>query len=112
MAQQLLELADRSGQSWRIPLIPDPPKFQAHPLKTVTARLAVKNPVAAGLRRAFIHCTDKSPDSPVALAWPAIERAAEMAREQGWWYRTLSTEHSPQHTRPHELAELLLELAE
>ncbi|MDQ3249113.1 MAG: alpha/beta hydrolase [Chloroflexota bacterium] len=112
MAQQLLALAERAGQGWRIPLIPDPPKFQPHPLKTVTDALAVKNPAAVGLRRAFIYCTDKSPASPVALAWPAIARAAEAARRQGWWYRTLPTDHSPQHTMPHELANLLLELAQ
>ncbi len=112
MAQQLLDLAESAGQGWRIPLIPDPPKFQPHPLKTVTDRLAVKNPAAVGLRWAFIHCTDKSPDSPVALAWPAIDRAAEKARREGWWYRTLPTDHSPNRTIPHELAGLLLELAE
>ena len=59
MAEQLLKLAESDGQGWRIPLIPDPPKFQPHPLKTVTDPLAVKNPVAVGVRRAFIHCTDK-----------------------------------------------------
>lgn len=112
MAQQLLDLAERAGEGWRIPLIPDPPKFQPHPLRTVTDALAVKNPIAVGLRRAFIYCTNKSPDSPVALAWPAIERAAKAARRAGWWYRTLPTDHSPHHTMPHELAELLLELAE
>jgi pimeloyl-ACP methyl ester carboxylesterase len=112
MAQQLLELAERAGQGWRIPLIPDPPKFQPHPLKPVTDALAIKNPAALGLRRAFIHCTEKSPNSPVALAWPAIERAAEAARRAEWWYRTLPIDHSPQHTMPHELAGLLLELAQ
>lgn len=111
MAQQLLELAESAGQGWRIPLIFDPPKFQPHPLKTVTDPLAVKNPIAVRLRRSFIYCTAKSLDSPVALAWPAIDHAAEVARRQGWWYRTLPTDHSPNHTMPHELAGLLLELA-
>lgn len=112
MADQLLALAASDGQGWRIPLIPDPPKFQPHPLKTVTDRLAVKNPVAIGVRRAFIHCTDKSALSPVALAWPAIDRAAQAASRQGWWYRTLPTDHSPNHTMPHELADLLLDLVQ
>jgi len=111
MAEQFLDLAARAGEGWQIPLIPDPPKYQPHPLKTVTDRLVVKNPAAVGLRRAFIHCTAQSPASPVALAWPAIERAAETARQQGWWYRTLPTDHSPNHTMPHELVGLLLELA-
>jgi hypothetical protein len=47
----------------------------------------------------------------VALAWPAIDRAAEKARQSGWWYRALATGHGPNETMPHELAALLLELA-
>jgi pimeloyl-ACP methyl ester carboxylesterase len=111
MAQQLLDLAEKEGDGWRIPLIPDPPRFQPHPLKTVTDLLEVKNPAAVRIPRAFIHCTAKSKDSPLALAWPAIDRAAENARQQGWWYRTLPTDHSPHRTMPQELSELLLELA-
>jgi pimeloyl-ACP methyl ester carboxylesterase len=111
MAQQLLDLAEKEGDGWRIPLIPDPPRFQPHPLKTVTDPLKVKNPAAVRIPRAFIHCTAKSKDSPLALAWPAIDHAAETARQQGWWYRTLPSDHSPHRTMPQELSELLLELA-
>jgi pimeloyl-ACP methyl ester carboxylesterase len=111
MASKLLDLAEKQGDGWRIPLIPDPPRYQPHPLKTVTDPLAVTNPSTAQIPRAYIHCTAKSKDSPVALAWPAIDRAAERARQQGWWYRCLPTDHSPHVTMPRELVDLLLELA-
>ena len=111
MAQKLGDLAMEQGDGWCIPLIPDPPKFQPHPLKTVSDRLEIRNPTAAQLPRAYIHCTAKSNNSPLALAWHAIDCAAEEARQQGWWYRTLPTDHSPHRTMPQELSELLLELA-
>jgi pimeloyl-ACP methyl ester carboxylesterase len=112
MAQKLIDLAKEKGNGWCIPLIPDPPRFRPHPLATVTDCLEVKNLRAIQIPRAFIHCTAKSPNSPLALAWSAIDRAAEEARQQGWWYRTLPTDHSPHRTAPNELSELLLELAE
>ena len=111
MTQKLLEAAREKGDGWRIVLNPNPPRFQPHPLRTVTDPLEVNNPAARPIPRAFIHCTDKSADSPLALAWPAIDRAAEVARQQGWWYRTLPTDHSPHRTMPQELVALLLELA-
>jgi len=45
------------------------------------------------------------------MTYPAIERAANNAREQGWWYRELTASHGPEETMPRELADLLLELA-
>ena len=110
LAHKLLGLARQKGDGWGVPLIPDPPKFQPHPLKTVTDALEINNPKATHIPRAFIHCTQKPADSPLALLWPAIDRAAENARQQGWWYRTLPTDHSPHRTMPRELAALLLEL--
>lgn len=111
MARKLLDLAEAQGDGWRIPLVPGPPRYQAHPLKTVTDRLAINHPQAAAIPRAYIHCTAKDPNSPVALAWPAIDQAAAEAQQQGWWFRTLPTDHSPHRTMPGELAALLLELA-
>ena len=110
MAGAMLDLAEKQGDGWRIPLNPDPPRIFPHPLKTVTDPLPVNNPLAARVPRAYIHCTAKPPDAPLALAWPALDRAAEQARRQGWWYRTLPTGHSPHQTMPRQLADLLLEL--
>lgn len=111
MARKLLDLAEAQGEGWRLPLVPNPPRYQPHPLKTVTDQLAINNPHAAMLPRAYIHCTAKDPNSPVALAWPAIDQSAAEARQQGWWYRTLPTDHSPHRTMPGELTALLIELA-
>jgi pimeloyl-ACP methyl ester carboxylesterase len=110
MAQITLDMAREKGDGWRLPMIPEPPRYQPHPLKTMTDRLPINNPAARRIPRAFIHCCNKSEESPVALAWPAIDRAAEKARQNGWWYRTLATGHAPNETMPHELADLLLEL--
>ncbi|MCP4421961.1 MAG: alpha/beta fold hydrolase [Chloroflexi bacterium] len=111
MTQKLLHIAQKKGNGWQIPMIPDPPRHQPHPLKTVTDQLQIKNPAANRIPRAYIHCLNKSENSPVAPAWSAIDRAAENARQSGWWYRTLATGHSPHQTMPHKLAALLLEFA-
>ena len=110
MAKQFLDLAKKEGDGWRIPLVPSPPRWQPHPLKTCTDSLEVKNPAAVRIPRAFIHCTSRSKESPVALAWPAIDRTAEDAKRQGWWYRSLPAEHGVNLTMPKELSEILLEL--
>ena len=110
-ASKLIGLAEKMGDGWRIPLIPDPPRFQPHPLKTVTDPLTLTNSMAVHIPRAFIHGSAKAKYSPLAFAWPAIDRAAENARQQGWWYRELSTDHDPEESMPRELADLLLELA-
>ena len=111
MTHKLLDLVETAGEGWRIPLVPGPPRYQPHPLKPVTDRPTITNPQAAALPRAYIHCTAKDPNSPVALAWPAIDQSAIEARQQGWWFRTLPTDHSPHRTMPGELTALLLELA-
>lgn len=111
MADKLLAIAEKAGEGWRIPLIPHPPRYQPHPLKTVTDRLAINNPQAATLPRAYIHCAAKDLNSPVALAWPAIDQAAAQAQQQGWWFRSLPSDHSPHRTMPAALAALLLEVA-
>jgi hypothetical protein len=46
----------------------------------------------------------------VALAFPAIEHAAEEARKADWLLRTLPADHGVNFTMPKELSEILLEL--
>jgi pimeloyl-ACP methyl ester carboxylesterase len=111
LSRRLLDLAEKEGGGWQIPLDPDPPRIQPHPLKTVTDPIAIRNPAATHIPRTFIHCTAKPQDSPLALAWLAIDRAADYARRQGWRYRTLPTDHSPHHSAPGALVDLLIELA-
>jgi pimeloyl-ACP methyl ester carboxylesterase len=105
------DIANKHGDGWRLPLISDPPRIQPHPLKTVLDPLTVKNPMAAKIPRAYIRCTIKPKDSPVAVCWPALDKASENARKQGWWYRELPADHGVMLEMPRELADLLLELA-
>ena len=112
VSQALVDLANEKGDGWRIPLLePNPPWIQPHPLKTCTDPLEVKNQAALKIPRAFVHCTARSAGSPLDPFWPRVDKAAEDAKNQGWWYRTLPTEHSAQLYMPKELSELLLELA-
>jgi pimeloyl-ACP methyl ester carboxylesterase len=110
LSMHLLEIAETQGDGWQIPLIPGPPRFQAHPLKTVAEPLEVKNPAARAIPRTFIHCTAKPNEGLLALAWPAIDRAARKAQEEEWGYYTLPAGHNVMETMPKELANLLLEL--
>ena len=111
VAEWLLDLAKNKGDGWCIPFAPDLPRQSLYPLKFCTDTLEVKNKAATDIPRAFIHCTARSVGNPLEPFWPRIDNAAEEARRQGWWYRTLLTEHSCHLTMPKELAELLLELA-
>lgn len=111
MAKTILEIARSQGDGWRIPLYPESPRCRAHPAKPMTDRLEVNNPVAEEIPRTFIHCSDKSDEGILSLAWSAIDQAAEQAREKGWRYRELSAGHTPMQTMPRELADLLSEIA-
>jgi hypothetical protein len=75
----------------------------AHPWKTMLQPLTVANPVAARLPRTFIYCTGS--------AFADIGRSAAHARDAGWRYRELPTDHMAMVTMPRELADLLLEVA-
>lgn len=110
--QQLLDLAKEKGDGWRIPLVPNPPRWQPHPLKAVTDSLEVKNPAAVGIPRAFIHCTVRLPGGVFTTFWPRVESAAEGVKRQGLWYRALPTDHMVSSTEAQQqLAQLLLEMA-
>lgn len=111
ISTNLLALAKAKGDGWRVPLIPDPPQFQPHPLKTVTDKIIVKNPASQSVPRALIHCTANPNEGPLAPMWARVSTFAEKVQAQGWHYRALPTDHRPMHTMPHELTELLLEFA-
>jgi pimeloyl-ACP methyl ester carboxylesterase len=111
VTQLIIEQSKQNGDGWRIPGILNPPRLQPHPLKTCTDNLEVKNPASVKIPRAFIHCTARSKENPFAPFWPRIDNFAEEIKQQGWWYRSLPTDHSAPLTMPKELAELLLELA-
>jgi pimeloyl-ACP methyl ester carboxylesterase len=110
VVQSLLDLTNNKGDGWRTPLITNPPRWQPHPLKTTTDHLEVKNPLAVPIPRAYIHCTARQNEGPLGPFWPRIDRAAEEAKQEGWWYRSLPTGHGAMLTMPKEITVLLLEL--
>ena len=64
LAAQFEARARSHGDGWRLPSPPDAsPKITAHPLKSLTQPLSVKNPVAARIPRTFITCTQSNLDS-------------------------------------------------
>ena len=112
VVQPMLDLAKEKGDGWRVDLMPFPPKWQPALIKPSLEPLEVKNPDAARIPRAYIHCTNRTTEGhPLAALWPYIDRIAEEVKKQGWWYRSIPTEHGANLTMPQELSELLLELA-
>jgi pimeloyl-ACP methyl ester carboxylesterase len=107
----IMDLVNKRGDGWRLPLLSDPPRINPHPLKTTTDPLTIANPIAAAIPRCFIFCSAKNKDSAVAFAAPAMERSARYAREHGWWYREIPSDHGPEESMPRELTDLLLELS-
>ena len=108
--QESIKLVKERGDGWRIDLIPYPPQWQPQPIKTITNPIEIKNPAAAKIPRAYIHCTIRPKEHPLALCWPAIDRAAEEAKQKGWAYREIQADHGVVLKMPKELADLLLEL--
>ena len=110
MVPMFLESAREKGDGWRVVSAPNPPRWQPQPLKTLTQPLEVKNPAAIGIPRAFIHCTIRPENHRLSLAWPALDRAAEEAKKQGWWYREIEADHGVVFSKPNEVSEILLAL--
>ena len=109
-ARVLVDSANQNGDGWRIALVVNPPKWQPHPLQSNTQHLSVSNPAAAAIPRAYIHCTTRGAH-PLASVWPALDRCAEGAKRNGWWYREITADHGVVFSKPKEVAELLIELA-
>jgi pimeloyl-ACP methyl ester carboxylesterase len=108
VAAPFLAAAQRHGDGWRIPPPgrTDPPRWSAHPLKSVTQPLAVRNPVAVAIPRTFIHCTNKPADWFYGLT-PVIAQAAAQVRAHGWPVIELPTDHLPMLSQPQLLATVL-----
>jgi hypothetical protein len=78
-------------------LMPQPMATYAQPLPAGSAR-------SAALARAYIHCT-AGPTTAVFAPFAARARAS------GWDVRQMTTGHMAMLTVPHEVAELLLDVA-
>jgi pimeloyl-ACP methyl ester carboxylesterase len=71
-----------------------------HPLKTFTDRLALTNPLANGLPRTYIECTN--PASPRLVAMRKRVRD-----EPSWNLKSLSTGHDAMVSAPTEVANII-----
>lgn len=79
-------------------------RMTPHPLATYTEPVPVASAESAALPRAYVHCTD----GPITHVFAPF---AAKARADGWEVRELVTGHMAMLTAPHEVTELLLELA-
>lgn len=76
-------------------------RLTAHPAKTYSEPITLKNPPAHGLKRTFVRCT-----KPL---YPPVNASADWVRKQtGWNFVELAAGHDAMVTEPKELTELLL----
>ncbi len=97
------------GNGWRYPP-PEPrgdARFADHPARTMFQPLALNNPLARRIPRAYIYCTDKRDAGP---QHQGIIRSAARARDAGWSFHEIATGHHPMQTAPEELVRMLLSL--
>ncbi len=100
--------AQTLGDGYRVPH--DPPDADRRTDVLIAALrqpLAVRNPEAARLPRAYIACLE-SRGIPLLAHF---EEAAARAKPEGWTYHDLPSGHMPMQTMPNELAETLHTLA-
>jgi pimeloyl-ACP methyl ester carboxylesterase len=103
----LLEVAEKFGEGWRVPRndVP-PPRWVAHPLKTVTQPLKVSNPDAAQLPRSYVHATAK-PEGWFFGLGEVIDAYAAEVRASGADFHEIDSDHLPQLSKPREFAAIL-----
>ena len=106
---QLDEIVQSHGDGWLMPAFNEvEARSTDHPIKTFYDKIEVKNPASTALPRTYICCTEKSEDS---IFTKMLYQMAQRAKDAGWRYRELPTDHFPERDMPDELTALLLELA-
>jgi pimeloyl-ACP methyl ester carboxylesterase len=121
----LLDQARATGDGWRFGRAPDRAFLSGlsvrerswcersvpQPLQTMLQPLAIRNSAAVAIARTYIRCTDRQ--WPSDIFWDAaivmLERCAAVARESGWAYHDLHTQHHAMLTEPQALADILLD---
>ena len=97
-----------AGDGWRIPPAPDwdnADRNVPQPMRPMLSPLALRNPEAQSLERAFVHFTGSAPDD---WSRPIFEGMAARLRHDGRDVREVPFEHQPFVDRPTEVARLLL----
>jgi pimeloyl-ACP methyl ester carboxylesterase len=104
LLEELVAQAAESGVDWLLPHdSPDAPRRTDFPIAAGLEPLAVTNPDAARLSRAYIACVERI-DHPL---YSHFAEAAARAQREGWDYFELPTGHRPMETMPEELTAIL-----
>jgi pimeloyl-ACP methyl ester carboxylesterase len=80
-------------------------KMTPHPLATFAQPVRLRNPVAKGIPRTYIFCTEGK-----EAGFQTVVTAERIRADPGWRYWELADSHMAPVTAPHETAELLLTL--
>ena len=112
VAAPLLAAAHRFGDGWRVPRTDvHPPRWVPQPLASVTEPLPSSGRVVKEMKKSFIYCTAK-PEGWFFGLDAVIAQHAAKARQAGWDYHELATDHLPMLSAPAELSDLLSTIAE
>lgn len=107
VAEPLQAIADKHGQGWRVPRSDvQPPRWVAHPLRTVTQPLSVRSAQAARIPRSYVHASAKPKNWFFGLG-DVIDAFAARVRAEGWDFHSIESDHLPQLTQPLSLARIL-----
>jgi pimeloyl-ACP methyl ester carboxylesterase len=125
MSQNLIDLAAKSGNGWRVPPLPEqPPPFglfgvtdpadvawlrtmlSDQPVRCLQQPVRLDNPAVKAIPRTHVHCVGAKPEGITRRPVPAIQPNGSPA--QVW---ELPTGHDCMITMPIELSELLLKLS-
>jgi pimeloyl-ACP methyl ester carboxylesterase len=114
MMQYVAQLVQTQGEGYKIPSSltaregeETDPRYKDHPWKTWLQPVEVRNPAVAQILHTYVYCT-REKENPL---YEGIVRSAQRARELGWGYYEMDTDHGPWLAKPQELAELLWGLA-
>ncbi len=115
LTKQWLDYAKEKGEGWRGPGLPNPPfsppRWQPPIVTGGNESIEIKNPVAQKIPRAFIRCATRDKNSVVASGLDIVDRYADEAKQNGWWYRDIPAIHGVMLSNPQLLVDTLLELA-
>lgn len=103
----LLEAADRYGDGWRVPRSDvHPPRWVAQPLASVTEPLPPGRRAMTELAISYVFCNAKPAGWFFGLDSVIAEQAVR-ARDAGWDYHELASDHLPMLSAPGPLGELI-----
>ncbi|QFZ18360.1 alpha/beta fold hydrolase [Saccharothrix syringae] len=124
VTKELIDLAARDGDGWRIPPLPELPPphglfgvtdpadvawlrgmLSDQPVRCLQQPVRLDNPAAAAIPRTHVHCVGAVPAGITRRPVPAVQPNGSPAR-----VRELRTGHDCMITTPVELSELLLEV--